>query len=143
MAGYNRMFGMELCLCWPFLSFMSNIHGKWITIGLAASINTTSTCNGSNDDSYIQIFYDGRVILSRNNGRYGGMRDEVISPLITIDYLRSKGYEFKYEIPKKLELPSKSEDKQFQLYVPLPRFNVQLILLKVPEASLVSYRSKF
>jgi len=94
----------------PFLSFMSNIHGKWTTIGLAASINTTSTCNGSNDDSYIQIFYDGRVILSRNNGRYGGMRDEVISPLITIDYLRSKGYEFKYEIPKKLERKMKLDE---------------------------------
>ena len=84
----------------PFLSYMA---GKWAFIGLAVSITTTSTLDGNNDDSSIAIYYDGKVLLNRNNGNYGGFRTENISPLITIDYLRSRGYEFKYDIPKKLE----------------------------------------
>lgn len=83
----------------PFLSFLA---GKW-TFGLAVSISTTSTLNNSNDDSSIAIYYNGKITLTRNNGNWGGMREIDINPLITIDYLRSRGYEFKYEIPIKLE----------------------------------------
>ena len=84
----------------PYLSFLA---GKWKDLGLAVSIDTTSTMNGSTDDSHIAIYYDGKITLSRNNGNWGGMRNIDINPLITIDYLRSRGYEFKYEIPIKLE----------------------------------------
>lgn len=87
----------------PFLDFMA---GRW-TYGLAVQINTTSTSNGHRFDSYITIFYDGKIELSRNgggwSGRANGMRNEDINPLIAIDYLRSLGYEFKYDLPIKLE----------------------------------------
>lgn len=90
----------------PFLSFMA---GKW-TYGLAVQINTTTTSNGDRDDSYITIHYDGKMSLSRNNGGWNGCRDIDINPLITIDYLRSLGYEFKYEIPKKVDRRIKLEN---------------------------------
>lgn len=83
----------------PFLEFRA---GLW-TWGLAAVIETTSTTKGDYNDSNISIRYDGRITLTRNNGNWGGMRNEDINALIAIDYLRSLGYEFKYEIPKKLE----------------------------------------
>jgi len=83
----------------PYLSYMA---GSW-THGLAVQIETTSTINNSNYDSYIAIDYNGTISLSRNDGNWGGMNYEKICPLIAIDYLRSIGYEFKYEIPIKLE----------------------------------------
>jgi hypothetical protein len=49
------------------------------------------------------ITNDGRIKLTKNNGNWGGCRDIDINPLIVIDYLRSRGYEFRYEIPVKLE----------------------------------------
>lgn len=94
----------------PYLKYSTNCDGKWEFLGLAININTTSTLNNSRDDSHISIYYDGRVRLSRNNGGWGGMRDEHINPLITIDYLRLRGYEFVYEKPeifKKLERKNK------------------------------------
>ena len=83
----------------PLISFNA---GLW-NFGLAISIQTTCTTQGDYNDSYISIYYDGRITLNRNNGGWGGMRSEDINTLITIDYLRNLGYEFKYEIPKKLE----------------------------------------
>jgi len=83
----------------PFISYMS---GLWHH-GLAVQINTTSTMHNNINDSYITIEYDGTIILNRNNGNWGGMREEKICSLMITDYLRSVGYEFKYEIPKKLE----------------------------------------
>jgi hypothetical protein len=94
----------------PYISFMA---GKWPSIGLAIKINTTSTLNNQPDDSYITIYYDVKVQLSRNNGNWGGHRYEDINPLITIDYLRLKGYEFKYDKPeifKKLERKQKIDE---------------------------------
>jgi len=87
----------------PFISYMVNDNDRWKSLGLAISIETTTTINKSNYDSHIAIFYDGRVTLSRNTGGWGGLTREDISPLITIDYLRGLEYEFKYEIPKKLD----------------------------------------
>jgi len=84
----------------PYISY---IAGVWKNLDLAVQINTTSTINRDSDDSYIVIYYDGRIKLSRNNGNYGGHRYIDINSLIGIDYLRSLGYEFKYEIPLKLE----------------------------------------
>jgi len=86
----------------PFLSFSVD-HGNWTCIGLAVGINTTSTMNKDRYDSYFSIFYDGKIQLSRNDGNWGGHNYEDINPLKATDYLRSRGYEFKYEIPKKLE----------------------------------------
>jgi len=95
----------------PFIEFCAGI---W-TWGLAVQIDTTSTLFGSYYDSHIAIYYDGRVTLSRNNGGWNGMRDENINPLIVIDYLRSLGYEFKYEMPiriaRKLKIKALSEIK--------------------------------
>lgn len=82
----------------PFIDYNAGI---W-TWGLAVSISTTSTTLNNYYDSHIAIYYDGRITLSRNNGGWNGMRDENINPLIVIDYLRSLGYEFKYEIPTKI-----------------------------------------
>ena len=84
----------------PYLSYMTN---KWQDLGLAVVIDTTSTMNGSNDDSHFSIYYDGKITLTRNNGNWGGCREITINPLIVIDYLRSRGYEFKYDMPVKLE----------------------------------------
>lgn len=86
----------------PYLSYMA---GCWKNTGinLAIQINTTSTAYRNNDDSYITIDYDGAVNLSRNNGDWGGMRNEKICSLMITDYLRSVGYGFNYEIPKQLE----------------------------------------
>lgn len=86
----------------PFLSFMIN-SGSWTCINLAIVINTTSTLNKDRCDSHFSIFYDGRIQLSRNDGNWGGHKYEDINPLKAIDYLRLRGYEFKYDIPKKLE----------------------------------------
>lgn len=86
----------------PFLSFMVN-SGSWTCIGLAVCISTTSTSNKDRYDSHISIFYDGRITLSRNDGNWGGQNYEDINSLKTVDYLRSRGYEFEYEVPKKLE----------------------------------------
>ena len=93
----------------PFLSFMTD-SGSWTCLGLAISIQTTTTMNKDRYDSHIEIYYDGRIRLSRNDGGWGGMKNEDINPLIVIDYLRSKGYEFKYEIPKKLERKMKLKE---------------------------------
>jgi len=82
--------------------YINHMAGLW-NYGLAVQIITTSTANNNRDDSYVTIFYDGKINLHRNNGNWGGMRDESICSLIITDYLRSEGYEFKYEIPKKLE----------------------------------------
>jgi len=83
----------------PFIDYLA---GEW-NYGLAVQINTTSTAYNNVNDSYITIYYNGIINLHRNNGNWGGMITESISPLIAIDYLRSQGYEFKYEIPKQLE----------------------------------------
>lgn len=84
--------------------YINHLAGIWKDLDLAIQINTTSTIHkNSQDDSYIAIYYDGRIKLTRNNGNYGGMRTIDINPLITIDYLRNQGYEFKYEIPKQLK----------------------------------------
>lgn len=86
----------------PFLSFMTAKDViSWKNLNLAITIDTTSTINGDSDDSHISIFYDGRIMLSRNNGNWD--RYEDINPLLAIDYLRSIGYKFEYKLPEKLE----------------------------------------
>jgi hypothetical protein len=78
----------------PFLDFMTNKHGKWTSMGLEVSINTTSTLYGDPDDSQISIYKNGKIILHRNNGDWGGSRYEEINTLPIIDYLRERGYNF-------------------------------------------------
>lgn len=92
----------------PFIDF--HIYNKSSSYLPIISISTTSTSQGHEGpcavsiyDSNISIFLDGRVKLTRNNGGWNGVKEEDISPLLVIDYLRSRGYEFKYEIPKKLD----------------------------------------
>lgn len=92
----------------PFIDF--HIYNKSFSYLPIISISTTSTFQGTEGpcapsiyDSTISIFLDGRVKLTRNNGGWNGIKEEDISPLLVIDYLRSRGYEFKYEIPKKLD----------------------------------------
>ena len=80
----------------PYLDFMTNSHGKWTFLGLELQISTTSTINGHQDDSCIRIYKNGKVILHRNNGDWGGSRDEEINGLPITDYLRKQGYEFDY-----------------------------------------------
>ena len=91
----------------PYIGFITNSHGSWTSLGLAVSIETTTTLSShpkhSNDDSHILIYYNGKIRLSRNNGGWGGMRDEEVNALPIIDFLRGRGYEFKYELPEKLE----------------------------------------
>jgi hypothetical protein len=80
----------------PYLSYMTNNDGKWDKLGLEIQINTTSTMNQSINDSYITIRKNGMVQLWRNNGDWGGHRYDDINGLIVTDYLRERGYEFKY-----------------------------------------------
>jgi len=80
-----------------FLSFSVD-SGSWTCIGVTVCIDTISSY-----ESEISIYYDGRITLSRNNGDWGGNEYENINPLKAVDYLRLRGYEFKYEIPIKLE----------------------------------------
>ena len=86
----------------PYISY---ITGKWHPeyFNLAIQINTESILKNNKNDSYISIYYDGKVELSKNNGKWNGSRYEKISPLITIDFLRSKGYVFEYDIPVKIK----------------------------------------
>lgn len=85
----------------PYLTYLA---GKWDkSFGLAIQINTTSTLNNHKEDSYIAIYYNGMVDLTRNNGGWGGILTEKISALIVIDFLRSRGYKFEYDLPKKTE----------------------------------------
>jgi len=78
----------------PFLSFMTNKHGNWDSLGLEITIQTTSTLYGDTDDSSISIYKNGKIILWRNNGQWGGSRYEEINTLPIIDYLRERGYNF-------------------------------------------------
>ena len=78
----------------PFVRMMVNNDGKWDDLGLAISITTTTTLNGDYNDSSINIFKDGVVTLSRNNGNWNGMRDEKINAMLVTDYLKFRGYEF-------------------------------------------------
>ena len=80
----------------PYINFMTNNDCKWDNIGLEIQINTTSTINNSIYDSYITIFKNGMIKLWRNNGNWGGVMHEDINGLIITDYLRERGYEFKY-----------------------------------------------
>ena len=88
----------------PFISYMTNSHCRWTDIGMAVCITTTLSTDHSPSmrgfDSTIAIFYDGRINLNRHSG--WSHISEDINPLITIDYLRKRGYEFKYELPKKI-----------------------------------------
>jgi hypothetical protein len=88
----------EICsiLGEPYLSFTTNKDGKWNGIGLEVQIETTSTVYGNRDDSCIWIEKNGSIRLHRNNGGWGGSRDEHINALPITDYLRKQGYEFKY-----------------------------------------------
>jgi hypothetical protein len=87
----------------PYISFMTNSHGKWNPTGLQLQIETTSTLNGDKDDSVIWISKNGLVRLWRNNGNWGGSRDEEINALPITDYLRKQGYEFNYSKPNSHE----------------------------------------
>jgi len=80
----------------PYLTYMINNDGKWDRIGLEIQIETTSTVNGDRDDSTIWIMKNGMVRLHRNDGNWGGSRDEEINALPITDYLRKQGYEFVY-----------------------------------------------
>jgi len=100
----------------PFLSYMTAKEAKsWRSRDLAISITTTCTINGGDNDSQIYIYYSGNVKLSRNNGNWGGMRDIDVNPLITIDYLRLKGYKFEYEIPEELQAEFKRLERKNKL----------------------------
>ena len=79
----------------PYINMMTNNDGKWDSLGLEVQIHTTSTINGDRDDSCIWIYKDGKVRLHRNNGDWGGSRDEPINALLVTDYLREQGYVFK------------------------------------------------
>ena len=83
----------------PYLDFMTNSHGKWTSSGLELQISTTTTLNDDKDDSCIWIYKNGMVRLHRNNGDWGGSRDEEINGLPITDYLRKQGYEFDYSKP--------------------------------------------
>ena len=98
----------------PFLSFSVD-SGSWTCINLAIGIVTTSTSNKDTYDSCFSIFYDGKIQLSRNNGRWDGHKYVDINTLKATDYLRSRGYEFKYEIPKKLERKLKLKQLENEL----------------------------
>jgi len=84
----------------PYLSFMTNSHGKWTSMELELQIETTTTLNGDKDDSCIWIYKNGMVRLHRNSGDWGGNRDEEINALPITDYLRKQGYEFDYNYSK-------------------------------------------
>ena len=79
----------------PYLSFNTFEKEKRFR-NLAIQINTTSTVNGDRDDGCIWIFDNGMVRLWKNNGNWGGSRDEEINGLPITDYLRKQDYEFKY-----------------------------------------------
>lgn len=79
----------------PYESFLA---GRWenkYSEGLKVQILTTCTLSGNADDSFLRIYSDGKVTLTRNNGDWGGLRDISINALPITDYLRSQGYEFK------------------------------------------------
>lgn len=54
----------------PFLSFLTNNHGKWNTLGIEVNIYTTSTAEGSRDDSNISIYKNGKIVLWRTSWKY-------------------------------------------------------------------------
>lgn len=99
----------------PFLYYMTNSDGKWNGLGIAISINTTSTLNGNRYDSDITIYYNGKVRLRRNDGGWNGMREEDINPMITIEYLKLKGYEFKFDIPEKFKPLFQKLERKYKL----------------------------
>lgn len=82
----------------PYLSFMTNSHGKWTDLGLEIQIETTSTLNGHIYDSCIWIKKDGTISLWRNNGGWNGSFYEPINTVPIITYLREQGYGFAGDI---------------------------------------------
>ena len=87
-----------------FLSYRANDLDE-LGPDLVVSIETVSSKNHTRYDSHIFIYKDGKVRLVRNRNGWNVLKrthDEDINPLITTDYLRKKGYDFKYEIPKNL-----------------------------------------
>lgn len=79
----------------PFLDYITNDDGKWNYSGLEIQIHTTSTLSGDINDSCIWIYKNGKIMLYRNDGNYGGSRYEEINALLITDYLRKQGYVFK------------------------------------------------
>ena len=78
----------------PFISYMVNDNNKWDSFGLEIQINTTSTLHNSRYDSYLRIFKNGTVELSRNTGGWNGMSEERINAMLVTDYLKERGYSF-------------------------------------------------
>lgn len=104
MNGSNRnMNGCRLSICYNSICVRKNRTYTQRIKRKEATQGHEGPCAVSIYDSNISIFLDGRVKLTRNNGGWNGVKEEDISPLLVIDYLRSRGYEFKYEIPKKLD----------------------------------------
>lgn len=79
----------------PYHSYMT---GKWEDNAgaLKVQIETTCTTRGDTHDGSIFIYGDGKVVLYKNNGGWGGSSHRDINPLPIIDYLRARGYEFDY-----------------------------------------------
>lgn len=85
----------------PYIKFYINDSDYF---GLYVVISTTTTLNHkSRYDSSINIFINGNVTLYRNDGGWNGSRNEDICAIMATDFLRNRGYEFKYELPKKVE----------------------------------------
>lgn len=78
----------------PFLDFMVNNDGKWDSLGLEVSITTTSTMNKNSHDSNINIFKNGTITLSRNNGDWNGFKYHPINSYVIINFLKNNGYFF-------------------------------------------------
>lgn len=86
----------------PFIDFYVHEYSNFHNI--IVSITTTTTLKSqSSYDSSIAIHLNGNITLTRNDGGWNGCRSEDISPLMAIDFLKSRGYVFEYELPKKLE----------------------------------------
>ena len=80
----------------PYISYMTNHDGKWDNLNLELQICTTSTMNNNSKyDSYITIYKNGIVELSRNDGSYGGFKNYSINAYKITKYLIKQGYVFK------------------------------------------------
>jgi len=77
----------------PFVDYMVN-DGYWDEMGLEIQIRTDVV--NTRTDSYIWIYKDGKILLYRNDGTFGGSRYEPINTLPIIDFLRKEGFEFGY-----------------------------------------------